>query len=164
MALDELEVIVDAATLADAEAILALQLLCFESEGALTGDYSIAPLTQTIEGMRQDIREKTVLALRVGGRVMGSVRAHLDGGTCEIGRLMVHPDLQGRRLGIRLMAAIEEEFAPQVTRYALFTGHLSVRNLSLYNKLGYREYKRARHSELLEVVFLEKLKAEAAGA
>ena len=147
-----------------AEELLALQRLCFHPEAALSGDFTIPPLTQTLEELVEDMRRKTVLALRVGDRLMGSVRAYLDGETCEIGRLMVHPELQGQGLGRRLMAEIETAFAAPGRRYHLFTGHLSARNLALYGKLGYLEYKRERYSPRLVVVFLEKFRPSSAAA
>jgi hypothetical protein len=41
-------------------------------------------------------------------------------------------------------------------RYELFTGHRSARNLYLYRKLGYREFKRIPVNESIILVFLEK--------
>jgi ribosomal protein S18 acetylase RimI-like enzyme len=77
-----------------------------------------------------------------GGRLVGSVRARVDGDTCHIGRLVVVPDLQGRGIGRRLMAEVERRHAARVARFALFTGERSAANLRLYHRLGYREYAR----------------------
>jgi len=55
------------------------------------------------------------------------------------------------------MGAIENRFAGQAGRYELFTGHLSERNLYLYEqKLGYRRVRTAKVSENLTLVFLQK--------
>ncbi len=51
---------------------------------------------------------------------------------------MVAPDLQGRGLGRRLLARIEEDAPPEVTSYELFTGAGSRRNQKMYKKAGYR--------------------------
>jgi ribosomal protein S18 acetylase RimI-like enzyme len=67
---------------------------------------------------------------------VGSVRGRLEGDTCHIGRLVVHPRLQRRGIGARLMREIEGRF-PKARRYELFTGHLSEGNLRLYRRLGY---------------------------
>lgn len=40
--------------------------------------------------------------------------------------------------------------------YELFTGHKSARNLYLYQKLGYREFKRIPVNDSIILVFLEK--------
>jgi hypothetical protein len=55
------------------------------------------------------------------------------------------------------MKAIEQQFtAPEVNRYELNTGHKSIRNLYLYQKLGYREFKRIPVNEKVTMVFMEK--------
>jgi hypothetical protein len=53
------------------------------------------------------------------------------------------------------MQEIEACF-PEARRYELFTGHLSARNLYLYQKLGYLPLRREPVSEKLSMVFLEK--------
>ena len=54
------------------------------------------------------------------------------------------------------MHSIEWHFS-NVKRFELFTGHKSVRNLSLYDELGYTPFKKQRVNEKLELIFLEKL-------
>ena len=83
----------------------------------------------------------------------GEMRAYLEKGTAYIGRLK--PDSQNKGIGTRLMQAIEEHFR-MADRYELFTGHRSARNLYLYRKLGYREFKRISVNESSILVFLEK--------
>jgi ribosomal protein S18 acetylase RimI-like enzyme len=68
---------------------------------------------------------------------------------------MVKPDSQNKGIGTRLMQAIEEHFR-MADRYELFTGHRNARNLYLYRKLGYREFKRVPVNDLIILVFLEK--------
>jgi ribosomal protein S18 acetylase RimI-like enzyme len=70
---------------------------------------------------------------------------------------MVHPDYQNRRIGTRLMQAIENKFG-DVHRFELYTGHKSAKNLSLYAKLGYREFARKRQSDNVMLINLEKAK------
>ncbi|MGB6628338.1 MAG: hypothetical protein WBE61_09395, partial [Nitrososphaeraceae archaeon] len=53
------------------------------------------------------------------------------------------------------MHAIEQRHE-SADRYELFTGHKSARNLHLYQKLGYDEFKRIPVDESLTMVFLEK--------
>jgi tRNA (guanine37-N1)-methyltransferase len=48
------------------------------------------------------------------------------------------PDLQGRGLGRRLLALIEEAAPEHVTSYSLFTGAGSAANIRMYTKAGYR--------------------------
>jgi len=76
-------------------------------------------------------------------------------GTCHIGRLVVAPACQGRGLGGALLAAIEKAFA-HVRRFELFTGHKSLRNLGLYRRRGYVEFRRQRDGDAVTLIFLEK--------
>ena len=139
----------------DAEEILALQKLCFQPEGRLTGDFNIPPLTQTLESIRGDMRRQVYLKAILDGRIIGSVRGYEAEGTCHIGRLIVHPDYQNKGLGKKLMADIEGRFAG-VRRFELFTGAINQRNLSLYQKLGYAIFKTGKFGEKVELAFLEK--------
>jgi GNAT superfamily N-acetyltransferase len=143
------------AAAADAEEILALQKLAYQSEAAIYQDYSIPPLTQTLAEIKAELLSRYFLKAVSAGRIVGSVRAYIEQGTCCIGRLIVHPAYQNRGLGTKLMAEIEACF-PEAQRYELFTGHRSARNLYLYQKLGYRPVRSEKGSEKLTMVFLEK--------
>jgi ribosomal protein S18 acetylase RimI-like enzyme len=139
----------------DATQILALQKLCFQSQAMLYKDFGMPPLTQTVESLEKDIRTQTVLVARNGGEIIGSVRARMIDGACHIERLIVHPELQGRGLGTRLMQEIEARF-PAAERYELFTGHRSEGNLRLYNSLGYKRFAETTESQRLTLIRLEK--------
>jgi ribosomal protein S18 acetylase RimI-like enzyme len=147
--------IIEQATIEDAEDILELQRLAYRSEAELYDDWSIPPLTQTLDGMKDDIVRQRCLKAVLDGKIVGSVRGVRNGDTCEIGRLIVCPDVQGRGIGTRLMEAIEEAFAG-VRRFELFTGHRSERNIFLYQKLGYTVFRTQRVSDNLQLVFMEK--------
>jgi ribosomal protein S18 acetylase RimI-like enzyme len=142
----------------DAPELLALQRLCYQREAELYHDFAIAPLTQALGGLRQDLASQVVLVAREEGEISGSVRGRLDGATCHAGRLIVHPRCERRGIGSRLMAALEAA-VPEAARFELFTGHLSEGNLRLYVRLGYREFRRQAVSEKLTLVFLEKPRA-----
>jgi ribosomal protein S18 acetylase RimI-like enzyme len=147
---------VEHAKIEDAEEILKLQRLAYQSEAEIYGDYSIPPLTQSIGEIEEEFGNRIFLkASSDDGRIIGSVRAYENQGTCFIGRLIVHPDFQNQRIGTRLMCEIEKRFG-QVERFELFTGHLSKRNIYLYEKLGYREFRREKVHENLELVYMEK--------
>jgi phosphoribosylanthranilate isomerase len=146
---------IERASRKDLPEILVLQKLAYRSEAELNGDFSIPPLTQTLEGMEEDYASQTFLKAVVDGQIIGSVRAYLQYGTCHIGRLIVHPDWQNRGLGSRLMKEIEGCFA-DVERFELFTSERSSRNLYLYQKLGYCILRRERLNEYINLVYLEK--------
>jgi GNAT superfamily N-acetyltransferase len=69
---------------------------------------------------------------------------------------MVELKLQNRGIGTLLMKAVEQYFVLEVKRYELFTGHKSIGNLHLYQKLGYWEFKRIHINDALAMVFMEK--------
>ncbi len=146
---------IEQATVEDARDILELQRLAYQSEAELYDDWSIPPLTQTLDGMKDDIVRQLCLKAVLDGKLVGSVRGVRNGDTCEIGRLIVCPDVQGRGIGSRLMAAIEGAFAG-VRRFELFTGPRSERNIRLYQKLGYAVFRTDRISDNLQLVFMEK--------
>lgn len=91
-------------------------------------------------------------------KVVGSVRAFKKEGTCYIGRLIVHPNHQNKGIAKKLMEAIEKHF--EGLRYELFTGHLSEKNLALYEKLGYRKFKTEKVYDGLSFVYMEKQSQE----
>ena len=87
---------------------------------------------------------------------MGSVRAYRDKGTVFIGQLIVRPNYQNQGIGNMLMRSIEK-FFEDAKRFELFTGQKSSRNLHLYQKLGYRGFKRQHVTNYLTMIFLEKI-------
>ena len=88
-------------------------------------------------------------------RLVGSVRAHIQDGTCSIGRLIVHPAFQRQGIGSTLMHHVESCF-PQAQCFELFTGDRSASNLSFYEHRGYIRVHRQRLSDHVSVVFLRK--------
>ncbi len=151
-------ILIETAGRKDAEAILQLQRLAYQSEAELYQDWTIPPLTETLAELLAEFDRQLFLKAFWGQtlRLVGSVRAHFDGGTCSIGRLIVHPDFQRRGIGSRLMREVESRF-PQARRFELFTGHRSVRNLSLYQHLGYSPFREQRLSDQVSLIFLEKV-------
>jgi GNAT superfamily N-acetyltransferase len=148
-------VIIERAQASDIPAILALQKLAFVTEAEIYGDFSIPPLTQTEESLREEFGRVVVLKAVECGEIVGTVRGWRDCATCHVARLAVHPGHRGRGFGAALMKAIEEVFSG-VTRYELFTGGRSDGNVRLYRRLGYVEFKRERLNESVSLVFMEK--------
>jgi RimJ/RimL family protein N-acetyltransferase len=140
----------------EAAAILELQRLAYRSEVARYPRDDIPPARQTLEELQAQMAGWTFLVARLDGAVVGSVRARVrDDGTADVGRLIVHPRLQGRGLGTRLLVAVEAAL-PAARRFELFTGHRSARNLALYERLGYRRCGERRVSDTLSLVYLAK--------
>lgn len=147
--------IIERAFIGDAEEILSLQQLAYWSEAEIYDDFTIPPLKQTLEEIKQDFEAQVFLKAIIDGKIIGSVRAFAKEGSCHVGRLIVHPDFQNQGIGKQLMGKIEEVFK-EVKRFEIFTGHQSKRNLSLYGKLGYQHFKTVTANEKLNIVFLEK--------
>jgi len=147
--------IITYANINDAQEILDLQKLAYTMEAERYNDYSLPPLIQTLAGIQDDFAKMIVLKAEVDGKIVGSVRAYAEGGTCYIGRLIVHPDHMGQGIGTKLMHSIEVEFK-NVQRFELFTGQLTAGALHIYSKMGYQEFKR-KEMETHTLVFLEKI-------
>lgn len=93
-----MSVTISAASAQDAEQILKLQYLCYQNEAELYGDYTIEPLTQTLDDLRAELDRGHGLVARLGDEVVASVRGSVDAtGTARIAKLIVHPRLRRRR-------------------------------------------------------------------
>ncbi|MES2948764.1 MAG: GNAT family N-acetyltransferase [Pseudomonadota bacterium] len=147
--------IISSAQVDDAQAILALQKLAYQSEAKLYNDWSLPALTQTVEALRAEFTDSYVLKVTSGERLVGSVRAKVVSGTCAIGRLIVHPEHQGHGIGSKLLQEIEEKFH-QVEKFELFTGSKSDANIRLYQRHGYTVTRTQPLSETVSITFLEK--------
>ena len=146
---------IERAMISDAEEILSLQKLAYRSEAEIYNDFNIPPLVQTLESIEKDFENQYFLKAVMDGKIIGSVRAYTKEGTCYIGRLIVHPDFQNRGIGTDLMNEIERIFNT-CRRFELFTGDKNERNLYLYQKLGYKIFKKAKITDQTNIVFLEK--------
>ncbi len=153
--MSQLDILIVPADFLDVPTILDLQKLAYQSEAALYDDYTIPPLTQSLESMQADFHTQTILKATWDEKIVGSVRGYVADGTCYVGRLIVHPDYQNHGLGTRLLRAIEAYFSG-VQRYELFTSERSARNLYLYQKSGYRIWRTERLTDIMTLVYLEK--------
>ncbi|ANP53967.1 GNAT family N-acetyltransferase [Streptomyces griseochromogenes] len=154
-----MSVTISVATEQDAEQIFKLQYLCFQSEAALYGNYRIDPLVQTLDSVREEVGSDCVFVARLGEEVVGSVRGKVtEDGAAAIGRLCVHPRLQGHGIGARLLRAAEAALAEErgATKFRLFTGHRSEGNLRLYRRVGYQTVGRSKGADGVEMIVLEK--------
>ena len=146
------------ATENDLPTILTLQKLAYQSEAELVGDYSISPLIQTLDGIKDDFTNGIFLKAVENSEIIGSVRVHFSENTLYIGRLIVAPAHQNKGIGTALLCAAETLYPK--ARCELFTSEKSERNLYLYKKNGYKEFKREPLNENYNFVFLEKLPKE----
>jgi len=145
---------ISSAEILDLPAILALQKLAYQSEAALVGDFSIPPLTQTLDGIIDDFNNGIVLKAVDNDKIIGSVRVHVLDSSVFIGKLIVTPLRQNQGIGKALLSATEGLYPNK--RYELFTSSKSIKNLALYTKCGYVEFMRKRLNDNAEIVFMEK--------
>ncbi|WP_416969430.1 GNAT family N-acetyltransferase [Streptomyces sp. 4F14] len=154
-----MSVTISGATEQDAEQIFRLQYLCFQSEAALYGNYRIDPLVQSLDSVREELTTDCVFVARLGEEVVGSVRGHItDDGAASIGKLCVHPRLQGHGIGARLLRAAEAALAEErgAKKFRLHTGHRSEGNLRLYRKVGYETVGTSEGTDGVPMIVLEK--------
>ena len=145
------------AELKDLEEILALQKISYKSEAEIHDDYSIPPLHQTMDEIREEFQSQIFLKVIKENKIIGSVRAYEKNDTCFVGKLIVEPEYQNAGIGTKLMTEIEKRFE-RIRRFELFTGYKSKKNLYLYSKIGYKEFRREEISDKLTLIFLEKVK------
>ena len=139
----------------DLQKILDLQYLAYQSEARLFDNQDIPPLKQTLTDVGDEYQKGIILkALDEDKTIIGSVRAFCDNGTVYIGKLMVHPSKQGQGIGTKLLLEMEKQYLNQ--RYELFTSTRSEKNITLYQKLGYKIFDEEQITEELRFVYMEK--------
>lgn len=152
---DGVKAVIARAEKTELQKILDLQYLAYQSEARLFNDSDIPPLKQTLAELESEYQKGIVMkAVDENHNIIGSVRAFCDGGTVFIGKLMVHPEKQGRGIGTQLLLAMEKEYPRQ--RYELFTSSKSTKNIELYQKLGYQMFREEQVTDELTFVYLEK--------
>lgn len=140
---------------ADLENILALQYLAYQSEARLLNNYEIQPLTQTLEEVFREFEKGTFYqAVNQKNELIGSVRGFVDKDTVYIGKLIVHPDYQGKGIGTALLKEIAKDNSG--LRQELFTSDKSLKNLRLYERTGFVQFKTKPLSDSLNLIFMEK--------
>jgi ech hydrogenase subunit C len=147
--------IINRANQKDIPEILALQKIAYRSEAELYGDDSVPALGQTMEEITVDFGRMIFLKAVVNGKIIGSIRGYRDGDTAHISRVVVHPYFQRRGLATRLVKQIEQEVG-DVRMYEGFTGHQSLRNIHLYEKMGYRQVRTVPFTSTVNWVYMQK--------
>lgn len=138
----------------DAGEVLTLQRAAFVTEAQIYGSADMPPLTQTLEQLEEELRDGLGWTARLDGRLVGALRARLDGELLMIGRIAIAPDTQGEGIGRMLLQTAET--ATDAREAELFTGSLSEANLRLYGRCGYRETERVPQGDGTDQVFLRK--------
>ncbi|MBI0584439.1 MAG: GNAT family N-acetyltransferase [Methanomassiliicoccus sp.] len=139
----------------DLPEILRLQRMAFREEAEHVNDPNIKPMSQTLEGLREESASSTVLKYVLDGEIVGSVRARMDGDVCHISRLVVHPDRWRMGIGRELVREVERRFS-EARWFELYTREDHDRTRPFYARLGYLPFRTERHSDTLTFVHLRR--------
>ncbi|MDQ7861066.1 hypothetical protein RCO48_08620 [Peribacillus frigoritolerans] len=60
----------------DAQSILVIQKVSYIREAELYNNYEIAPLTETLDQIKEDFQKKVILKFIIEDKIIGSVRGH----------------------------------------------------------------------------------------
>ncbi|HEX2959212.1 MAG TPA: NADH-quinone oxidoreductase subunit NuoB [Chitinispirillaceae bacterium] len=143
------------AELADAPELLSIQKLAFQSEAEIYNDFSLSPLQQTLGEIQSDFQNRTFFKAVMNNTIVGSVRARMEGATCHIGRLAVNPVYQNLGIGKKLLSSVESHFN-SAEKYQVYTSHNSKRNIFLFQRQGYKWFKKEPVSPARERIYFQK--------
>ena len=154
---DETDVTIRPIEPRDAGEVMTLQRAAFVQEALIYGSPEMPPFTQTLEEVESELQENLGVVALDGARMIGALRARVDGDLLLVGRIAIAPDRAGEGIGSALLEAVERRGADAgATEAELFTGSLSEANLRLYERLGYRETQRVPGDDGTAQVFLRK--------
>jgi len=134
----------------DAGELFTLRRAAFVSEAQQYDDPHIAPLTQTLDELVDDLARDDVITLGAwsGPRLVGSIRVLLEPGKATLGRFAVAPDLHGKGIGSRLLVEVVPRLPEGTQEVWVFTGRDSLHNLAFYTAQGYEHQHDQRVGDL----------------
>jgi predicted N-acetyltransferase YhbS len=146
----------------DFDTILKVQQAAF---GEYADLYEVSAwTTETLDSIREDAKEKRILAAEADGLVVGSVRFWNVAGVCVIRLLSVRPDYQKKGVGKALMHEIERVMTDTHKIYACTMLH-TPRNIQFFSSLGYKaETVLPNHYHHLDLICFAKYREPTKGA
>jgi ech hydrogenase subunit C len=157
------EIKIELAGIEDAVQILTLQKMAYQSEAEIYNDYSLSPLQQTLEGIKEDFNDHVFYKVVYGETVIGSVRAFEKDKVCYVSRLVVDPLYQNLGIGRQLMNKIEKHFCT-AEKYEIFAGHKSRRNIYFHEKNGYSVVRKEQVSMSRQRLYMQKINKDTKNA
>lgn len=147
------------ANIKDLAAILRVQKAAFQSEAERYNDFEIQPLRETLAEIEIDLAKKTILKAEINQKLVASIRAvfKTKEQICELSRLSVLPQYQGKGIATKLLTEIEKYF-PKSAKFVLATGAESKNNIQLYQKIGYQIAYYGTFHDGVKAVFMTKTK------
>ncbi len=148
--------IISPASFSDLPEIHALQRLAFQTEAEILQDWTIQPLTETLEEVQKEFEAGPVLKAcdEKTGQIVGSIRGQVNDRTLFFAKLVVHPDFRRQGIGRALLEELEKTVPHQ--RAELFTRADNLGNVHLYESVGFRQVRTVKENEKLSFVFFEK--------
>lgn len=142
----------------DLEEILQIQKTAFLSEAQIYNDYTFDALTQSLESIQSDYSKYIYLKAVYNDEIVGSVKSCItDDNIGWIGRLIVKREYQNKGIAKKLLAAIEQTI-PDVKEYLLFTGEKSLKNIYLYQSVGYSVTDRYADPDKTDLILVKMIK------
>ena len=139
----------------DLPRILEIQKRAFLSEAERYNDFNIPPLHQTIEELEQEFTEKQIWVATIENEIVGSFRIYSKNQIGYIGKLIVLPEFQNKGIGRTLMTKAENLFT-DILKIEIYTGEKSVKNIHLYQSLGYQIVGIIPETANVNLVLMEK--------
>jgi GNAT superfamily N-acetyltransferase len=146
---------IENASIDDADTILKIQKAAFFDQANIYNNYELPPLTQSLESIKSEFYAKTFLKVLFKGQIIASVRFDVNDGYVNIDRMVVEPKHQNQGIGKALLKEIESR-VPNAIAYQLFTGNKSVRNINLYNKMGYQIIRNETTNQGIKLLHMAK--------
>lgn len=152
------------ATLADAAQLTALQVRAFDEDVRSYPDARAGgpPGYDDVGWQRQMMRRGHYFKILDGEELAGGALVFRSGPrSCELGRIWIDPDRQGRGIGGRAMELLERAF-PDATVWTLDTPAWATRNQLFYARRGYRKVRESPVGNMT-LFFYEKRIEQGAG-
>ena len=134
--------------------ILKVQTASYQVESRLIEYPDFPPLWETAEKLRAS-GERFVVC-RLGQAVAGAASFAVNAGAADICRLVVSPEHFGKGIGSGLVRCVER-LCRACRRITVSTAWRNTPAVKLYEKLGYRVFRRWHLPDRLELVEFEKL-------
>ena len=143
------------ATVIDVKEILALQKKSYETYGARYNNYKLPPLKESAIELKKNFANQTIYKVMEDDNIIATIRAYRKNKTCYIGRLVVDTEHQRKGIGTALINEMFTQFK-KAKRFDIAAGDKDFEFLSLYEKIGFKEYTKQQIDKNMWMISLEK--------